>query len=197
MPYFETADFRDLMPDMGDESRYPDQLVETCRDAVEALIESVTGASYNPRAVTETLSGTGSFAILLSRPDVVSVTSASVGGTALAGADLTGLTFAAGVLKRPVGSVWDFGYDNVVVTYQAGAAAPPADLKLAAMEATRDRVMQLQERSGKVSDRATAITNEFGNYSLSTADKDHPTGLPQADAVIMRYARKRRVFGFA
>lgn len=197
MPYFTTAEFRDSMPDMDNETKYPDDRVELMRDAVEALIESVTGALYNARTVTETLSGTGSFALVLSRPDVSSITSVTVGGTSLSGSALTELTFVGGVLKRPVGSVFDWGYDNVVVTYQAGASAPPADLKLAAMEVTRDRVMQLSERSGKVSDRATSMTNEFGNVSFSVADSDHPTGLPAADAVIMRYARKRRVFGFA
>lgn len=200
MPYFTTAEFRGLMPDMGDETKYSDALVEMCRDAAEALVEDLCGTSFIARTVTETIDGSGVDGLILSSPHVISITSVTVDGVAQSGYNYT---FTGGLLERNgagsyVPVAWTTGRRNVTVTYQAGwSATCPADLKLALMEVVRDRAMQLRERSGKASERATSLTNEFGNVQLSTADADHPTGLPSADAVIMRYARELNVFGFA
>lgn len=191
MAYFTTAEFRDLMPDMGDVAKYPDARVELVRDSVESLIEQVCGTSFEVTAYTETVDGSGKSGLRLSQPYVQAITSVTVDGQLEAGYDYT---FDAGYLERSAPgsyapSAWAVGRRNITVVYTAGwAGGVPADLKLAAMEVTRDRVMQLHERSGKVSDRATALTNDFGNVSFSTADPDHPTGLPSADATITRWA---------
>lgn len=199
MPYFTTDEFRDAMPDMNDSAKYSDDMVALARDAVEALIEDVCGTSFIARAVTETLDGSGLTGIVLSKPFVLSVTSVSVDGVAETG---YAYTSSAGLLERNITggyspTVWTAGRRNVAVTYQAGyTTACPADLKLAAMQATRDRVLRL--RGQGPGDRQTSVTNDVGGTTTFTvADEDHPTGLPDADAVIMRYARRLNVFGFA
>lgn len=199
MPYFTTAEFRASMPDMSEIS-YPDTQVELARDWAEALIERVCGTSFITRTVTDVLSNCGEVSLVLSRPHVLSITSVTVDGVLL-----TGYTYTSkgGLLKRhATGSytptAWTAGQDNITVVYEAGySAACPVDLKVAAMMAVRDRVIQWRERSGKPSDRATSMTNEFGNISYSVAGEDHPTGLPDADAVIMGWAAKVAVYGFA
>lgn len=198
--YFTIAEFRQFMPDM-DEANYPDERVTFAQDAVEATIENVCGTSFVARTVTETVSGSGGNGITLGSRFVISVTSVTENGVLQSGYTYA---FKFGVLERKAtGSywptVWVPGDQNITVVYTAGYSSTcPDDLKLAAMEATRDKVMQLRERSGKPSERATSITNEFGNFAMSVADDDeHPTGIPSVDAVIMRYAPNTAVFGFA
>lgn len=201
MAYFTTLEFRAAMPDMDDEPKYPDATVELARDAVEALIEEVCGTSFVTRTVTETRSGVDGYGVLLSRPFVLSVTSVTIDG-----ALSTGYTYTAagGLLHRfATGSysptAWVCGTDNISVVYEAGySSAPPSDLKLAAMLATRDRVLSLTAAAGKPSSRMTSMTNEVGGtMTFAVAAPDRPTGNPDVDATIMRWASKVRVFGFA
>ena len=80
------------------------------------------------------------------------------------------------------------------MTYTAGySAAPPADLKQAALRAARNWLLTGDAWSG-ADTRATSITNDYGNIQLSVASADgRPTGLPDVDATITAWARRVRV----
>lgn len=200
-PYFTTAEFRSLMSDMDEEARYPDVQVEAARNWAEALIERFCRTSFVARTTTETLDG-GDWCLVLSTPFVQSVTSVTIAGVLLTGYDYS---YRGGVLeRRPTGTysyptVWTFGRRNIVVVYEAGySAAPPNDLKLAAMQATRDRVIRMSPTSGSPSERATSITNDIGGTTqFATAGVDRPTGLPDADAVIVGWRDETLVNGVA
>lgn len=197
MPYFTTAELRAL-PDMGDTTRYTDARLTAAHDWVAGVIFRECGTSFVAESVTERLDGGGTDTLILSRPYVLSITSASVGGVALTQAELDALFLRGGLLYRPTGYTWASGRGNVTVTYSAGyATAPPADLKEAALIAARYHLLTTDGKSG-ASDRATSITNEFGNIQLSTASADgRPTGLPEVDATITAWARRVRMPGFA
>lgn len=197
MPYFTTDEFRSLMADMNDEAKYPDIKIETARDAVEALIEDKCETSFIERTVTETVDGSGNTNIVLSSPYIQSVTTVVIDGVTQSAYTYT---FADGTLqRRTTGSYtpvpWVCGVRNITVTYQAGySTACPNDLKLAAMEATRDKVLKLTNRNNKPTSRAVSQTNEFGGITqFSVAADDKPTGIPDVDATIMRWANKVRV----
>jgi hypothetical protein len=200
MAYFTTVEFRDVMPDMASAANYPDARVELARDAIESLIEQVCGTSFIERTVTETVDGSGRNGILLSSAYVRSITSVTIDGVLETGYDYT---FESGLLERNTTggftpSSWVCGRRNIVVVYTAGySTAPPADLKMATMLATRDRVLVLSGAGGQ-SSRATSISNELGGTTqFSIANADNPTGLPEADATIMRWANYVRVPGIA
>lgn len=192
MPYFTTVEFRVAMADMNNEAKYPDGEVERARDFVEALIERFCGTSFIARTVTDTLDGDGSCGLVLTSPYVQTVTSVTVDGVLQ-----TGYTNSAryGILERAttgsyVSTYWPCGFRNVLVVYEAGySTTPPLDLKDAAMQATRDRVMALAPNSA-VSKRATSINTETGNVQFSLAGADRPTGLPEVDAVIIGWRDK-------
>lgn len=187
--YFTLAELKAL-PDMG---AFPDERIEAAAAGVVAIIEREVGTSFVARTViNEAHDGGG--VVMLNNPYVLSVTSATVNGASLAG-----LQASAGVLRASTGSTtFSSGYGNVLVTYQAGySATPPADIKEAALKATRWKLLE-SRASNDVSARQTSMTTDMGgtvNYAV--AGPDRPTGYPDVDAVIIGWRNKLDVLGFA
>ena len=100
--------------------------------AATPVIEHVTGPVV-ARAVVEKYDG-GYEALVLRQPPVISITSVTEDGTAVAASDYT--LSDAGVLYRKSG-VWLCGRSTVQVTYQAGRSTVPASIALAAKELIR------------------------------------------------------------
>lgn len=192
--YFTLAEFREL-PEMDDTTQYSDDRVEEAAAYIVGIIEREVGTSFIARNVTETLDGTGG-AIPLSNWYVRSVTSATLNGVAVTEA----LSVRAGAVRRTSGYAsvaWPLGSGNVSVTYAAGySATPPADVKEAAMRGTRAYLLETSSRAG-VTDRRSSITSDQGTTTYVLAGKDHPTGYPSVDAVIVGWRDKLSIPGFA
>lgn len=206
MPYFTTAELRAL-PDMSDTTTYSDAKLEAAHDWIASVIERECGTSFVARTRTEKRNGSGTDILLLSAPYVLSITSVTVDETAFTAAEVADLEPASfidgslegylGVVYRPNGYYWSQGTRNVEITYEAGyTSTPPADIKEAALAAARYHLLAKAPTSS-LSDRATSITNEFGNVQLSVAGEDRPTGLPEVDATIMAWAKRVRIPGLA
>ena len=81
-------------------------------------------------------------------------------------------------------------------SYEAGLVAgifpaPPQDLREAGTSAVRSRLL---EGRSPIAARQTAVRTSDGDLiSMSLASKDRPTGYPDVDAVILRYAQTYRV----
>lgn len=195
--YFLLADFRQL-PDVSNATKYPDALVLAAAAYITAIIEREVGTSFVARTVTAEIHDGGCDAVVLKSSFVRSVTSASVDGVAVT----NDLRAPSGVLRQfsagtytPV--VFASGTGNVSVTYQSGySAAPPDDIKSAAMQATRARLMETSA-SASIDDRRTSLSNESGTVNFVIAGEGRPTGYPVVDEVIMGWKRKLNVFGFA
>lgn len=187
--YFTLSELRDL-PDMSNATAYPDATCEAAAARVVARIEAVCQTSFIARTVTDEVHDGGCYDIFLTKPWVLSVTSATENGTAVTdtlrvskGGRL--LRYSSATSYTP--KAWLAGFDNVKVTYQAGyTSAVPADLKDAALQATRYRLLS-RVSTASMNDRATSITNEFGNVNLSVAGKNTPFGLPEVDSVVIQY----------
>lgn len=193
--YFTLAEFRTL-PQMSDAAKYPDAAVDRAAAYITAIIERECGTSFIPRAVTETLDGSGTGTLVLSSPYARSLTSVSVGGVAVA---VGNLTATGGVLRYLDGSTsWSRGAQNVTVAYQAGyTTAPPADIKEAAMQGTRARLLETASTS-LVDDRRTGMTTDTGGtINFVIAGENRPTGYPTVDAVILGWKRRLDMPGFA
>lgn len=190
LDYFTLEEARAL-PDISDESKYPDDRVTAAGEYVQAIIEGACQTSFVAREVVESLDGDGTTSLRLSTPYVLSVTSVTISGAT----STDEFTATHGVLERTTtGSYsplsWTRGRRNVTVTYDAGySATPPADIKEAALQATRARLMSTSEFSA-IDDRRTSITNEMGTISFVIAGEERPTGFPEVDAVINRWAKK-------
>ena len=195
--YFTLTEFR-LLPDMDDATAYPEAAVLAAAAYVTAVIERECGTSFVSRTVTGEEHDGGGYAVVLSRPHVLSVSSATEDGVAVT----DDLRVSSGVLRKF--SADDFvpiacaaGVGNVSVTYAAGySTTPPADIKSAAMYGTRARLLEKAASSG-MDERRTSLNTDMGVINYTVAGQDNPTGYPQVDAVILGWRNKLNVFGFA
>jgi hypothetical protein len=100
-------------------------------DALPEVIEGYIGV-VEPREITDTVSGGGPSLMVL-HPPVLSVTALSGPGTAPVSypVDTLAVTGPAGLISRTDGA--PFAAGTYTVTYQAGRAAVPPTVKLAAL----------------------------------------------------------------
>lgn len=195
--YFTLAELRAL-PDISDTARYTDARCLASAAYITSIIEREVGTSFIARTITAEIHDGGCPAILLRHPFVRSVTSVTENGTTVT----DDVRAASGVLRRfPTGSYiplpWLPGVGNISVTYQSGySATPPADLKDAAMQASRARLLTMDSQAG-IEDRRTSLSTDQGTIGFVIAGEGRPTGYPEVDEVIMGWKRKLNVFGFA
>lgn len=202
--YFTLADARASDASLADTAKYPTERLAAVRYEVEVECESITQRAWVPRYRRVVLDGTGLPDLVL--PDggdewragirlrgVRAIRSASVAprtgetAVALSAAELAALAVMRdGTLRRTDGRPWTEGLGNVVLEYEYGSDAPPADLRSAAL--LRFRWLATKPRSG-VPDRATSFTpTEGGVYELATPGASS-TGIPDVDAAYARYGR--------
>lgn len=197
--YFTVDEFRQIR-DMSDTSKYTTARIEAAAAYVVGIIDreifGTSGVGFVPRNLTKTLDGNGLDTLLMPTPHIRSLTTVTVGGSSV---DVSGLLFNGGVLRYPTsGGIWTFGRGNVVVTFSAGySAVPPADIKEAAMLATRWRLLATNSNA-EMSARQISLTNDVGaTIQFAVAGSDRPTGYPEVDAVIVGWRDRMPSFGFA
>lgn len=196
MPDYFTLEELGALPNMT-EGRYSAARKEAAAAWAVGIIEREVGTSFVARTVTETYDG-GGHAIVLRKRYVLSVTSAEENGIPVTDT----LRVRNGILRRyaAAGSStparWADGVENIEVTYVAGytvgdeADPVPADVKEAALQATRWRLLATNSNSD-LNARQTSITNEMGGtVNFAVAGPDRPTGYPDVDAVIMGWKRR-------
>lgn len=195
--YFTLAELRAL-PEMSDAATYTDARIEAAAAYVVAIIEREVGTSFVARTVTNEMHDGGADVIVLDSPYVLSVTSVTEDGVAVTDT----LRAPDGVLRRFLPntytpSYWTGGSGNVLVTYQAGySTTPPADIKEAALLATRARLLETNSNAG-IDDRRTSVNTDMGVINYVVAGENRPTGYPQADAVILGWKRRLNAGGIA
>ena len=204
MIYFSLPELRAL-PDMADVVKYSDSRLTAAGDWIETLIEREVGTSFVARSVTDTLDGNCQEydgGLKLSKRYAQNVTAVTSNGVAFGGPALAEVSVRNGyAYRRTAGDytgfiAWDYGTRNIVVTYNAGySTSPPSDIKEAALQGARYRVLSTDDKSG-ISDRALSISNEQGTIQLATPGTRFPTGLPEVDAVIVGWRNKLDLYGF-
>lgn len=103
------------------------------------------------------------------------------------------LIYTSGEIEAQLGvAAFPRGMQNVQVEYIAGQQYMPADLWEALGYYIRYLVLHTNAR---IPDRATSMTTEFGTFRIGQATPwDHPTGLSEVDAVLMRYGERLPAF---
>jgi hypothetical protein len=165
---------------IAEDTNRDELLVE--RDRITDLFEEYVGAVV-PRYDLEQWQATGTCTHVLRHRPVRTVRSVTVDGDAENVDDLE-VDYASGVVTGDV-----LFYDSCTIGYEHGLDRPPHDLRDAMITAVADSI---HRRRGVVGPRVRSISDGMGvTQQFGYAGKDHPTGLDEVDAVIMRYARPR------
>lgn len=173
-------------------SKWPTSRLEAARLELTEELEWITDRSFCLRSHRLTVDGSGERGLYLPHNDLVEVTAVTVAGTAFSAAQLAALLVDEdNWVYRPEGSVWTYGRRNVVITYTFGVAAPPQQLKGAAIHRLADMVNRTQSN---LPDRATHLTNEHGTIQLARAGT-YRTGNAEVDAVYQRFSKRRMAEG--
>lgn len=199
LEYFTEAELRAL-PQMSDEVTYTDARIDVAAAYVVTRFEEFCRISFIPRSHTELKDGSRCNAenrsIILTQRKAIAVSALTQDGVAFTVGELAELKVRGGTVRRYLsGSVtpelWNPGLDNISITYTAGYAAVPGDIKEVALQCTRARLLTTNS-DATIDDRRTALNTSEGTFQIVIADgNDRPTGYPEIDAVLVSY-RKRQ-----
>lgn len=201
--YFTLAEGRGSDASLADTSIYPTATLRTIRDEVEMECEAICDRAYVARYARVVLNGSGTSDLMLTHPDPTrsvadvrsirrvsvapSVDQTFVDFTAAELADVA--VYPDGTLVRTGGSVFTYGFDNVVVEYEYGLTDPPPDLKRGVLLRFRSRLNM--HRSG-IPERASSFTIDGGGTYRLDMPGAWKTGVPDVDAIYDRYSRRKR-----
>lgn len=194
---FTVAEARGSDPSLRDQAKYPTPDIVAARREVEDECEHLTGVAWVPRFARERLSGSGGAALILPHQQIRTVRtvrdySDATTYTSYTSDDLADLDLAdSGVVTRRLRGYWAFGATNLVVEYEHGYDAPPADLKRAALIRLRTR---LNEKNRAIPDRAIreVVGDDGRTFRLSIPAAER-VGIPEVDAIYERYSRRTPV----
>jgi hypothetical protein len=168
-------------------TRYTTEILREARNAAVERLERAMDVAITPRGHRATLSGDGSPLLIVPHLELRELYSCTADGTALSGVK----RHLWGGLVHPTGN-WPIGVNNVDVHYAHGFAEPPAPVKRAALLLAVDYVVP-----SNLPARATAQSTDLGQFRLSIAGREGPTGIPEVDAVIEAFGRARPAVGSA
>lgn len=181
---------------------YSAEEIRAAREEATSRLERAAQVAFSPRVKRVTLSGDGTDRLLLPDVMVTECVGASVYEEVLgadAGEELTATEVLdvevdtdRGVLVRTDGQVWPAGFRNVVVDYEHGYPTVPAPVKKVAMLLAVESLVP----SG-LPVRATSQATDIGDFRISLANLDagRPTGIPEVDAVMGEFGRRRPQVG--
>lgn len=168
-----------------------DDELDLARLRAEERLEAAARIAFCPRGGRATVLGDGTSRLILPvGAGLRRLYSVSVEGVPLTSDELNALEVREwGALDRSDGSVWPAG-GLVSVHYEHGLDLPvPGPVSVATMVLAREYIIR-----SALSSRAMGESTELGFLRLSVADGDaRPTGIPEVDAVIAAYGRRRPV----
>ena len=183
---FEIAEMRAFDLAFTSATTYPDAKMRAARIAAEQRLERACRVAFVPRARRVTLAGGGTPDLFLPDNAVRRVMSLSVDGTAFSADELAALDVREwGRVTHGDGYAFDSGA-VVKVFYEHGMDYPDAPVVQAAMLLAREYLVR-----SALSSRAISEATDVGFLRLSVAGPDRPTGLPEVDAVITDFGRRR------
>ena len=98
-------------------------------EAVSAACEAYTNRVWRQRTFTEALDGDGGSELILGHAPILSITSVTENGSAVAAAGYAANTSTITRLSGYAAGSWTAGVRNIAVTYVAGVADVPADVR--------------------------------------------------------------------
>ena len=183
---FTIGELRSMEPSLAETSRYTGAMCRAARTAAEQRLEQAARVAFVPRGRRLSVFGDGRGRLALSDNAIRRVISVSIDAVALTAPELAALTVREwGALDRPDGFYWEAGA-AVSVYYEHGYDYPPEPVRQAVMVLAREYLVR-----SPLSSRATVEQTDVGFFRLSIAGGDKPTGIPDVDAVIEAFGRRR------
>lgn len=186
---FSLADLR-VLPGMEDVVRFPDSKLREMRDEVTDLFNDYTNTAFGATWYSETFDGNSEKTLELTKFPVMRLYRVTIGGTTQTISSWT-VDSVGRVLTDKTLTAATYG-QNVVFQYIYGEPRVPRDVRRASRILARTWL--LGDKSS-IPDRARMMQTDMGQFVLSTAGDDYPTGIPDVDAVLNRYSK--RIPGFA
>lgn len=155
-----------------DRVRYPDEVVFDARQRATDTIERATGRAFSSRIAHQVVYGTSPF-VVLDHPDVHIVESDK--GRARLLSDCQCLVNGIGLHDLPY---------TLRLTY--GTTWTPDEVRAAVIKLAATYLRPLNRPEA-----ATGESTDVGYISYTLAGRDGATGIPEVDAVIQRWARRR------
>lgn len=184
--YFELAALR-ARPGMERVDRYSPAALVDARHWAEDLAERVTHTSFVERFHLETITGSwDSNDVALYKPWGRELIAVLVDGTAVDNATLS----VTGGWTTATAPTWPDGTNATIAYTAAHELAPPVDLRDALIEAARWHLITTLGGSAIPPNSTTVQATPGGSIATGTADIDHPTGIPDVDAVLLDYRRR-------
>jgi len=197
MAYTTVAGVRSLSAgdDVSDPARFSDTVVTNAIAVAEALIDDVTGTSFEAKTFDSTTTGTGTTSTLLTNSATnrqivhpISITAVTIDGSALLASQWAAWVLdPAGIIYRDSGT-FPAGATprNINIVGTAGrTTAAPLEIKQACELITRDYLLSLHDRT---STRALQTSDEFGTTVYAQPGKHGPTTMPVVNQILRRYS---------
>lgn len=188
--YFSLSELRSIKG-LASTTAFPNKLLQQARDIVEEFIDNFTTHAWVPTYKREVFDGDSTGELFLSETHTRRLIKLTINGTAQT---TSAWSLSVSGRIRTDGTIFIQNIparQNIVVCYEWGDPFPPLDLKKAALTLARHMLLSTDS---SIPDRARMLQTEFGMYQLDTASEDKPTGLPDVDAVLMRYRTQRPGF---
>lgn len=181
--FFTLAQLRAKQGLAGQELAYPNAALADARDIAEDFVEEFCKDAFIEQARRDTFDGDGSMEIFLPRVNVTGLISCKVDGVVQT---ITGWTVSSAGHLRALSAAFNYNIvgQNVIVEYSVGHKSVPFDLRNATVELARHLLLT---NTSSIPDRARMMQTEFAMYQLDVASEDKPTGVPNIDAVLIRY----------
>lgn len=197
---YEVADFRAWDPTFADPVKYPAAVLRAARTAGEQRFERHARVAYVPRCGrwTGKVKGhpvpigygigydAGCQRLETHFNAVRGLRAVYENGVAMAPADLALLSPTEwGAVDRQPGDYWLDG-QKVKITLEHGYDLAPDPVSAAVMILAREYIFR-----SALSSRATVEATDVGFFRLSVAGPGKPTGIPEVDAAIFEFGRRR------
>ena len=183
---FEIDELRSFDPAIADANSYTAAEIRDARDKATDRLERAAQVAFSTRSKTVTLSGDGTPRLILPDSLVQSVLTVEVDGDAV----VDGFeVLPQGVLIRTDGGGWSAASpQNVLVEYEHGYEVCPAPASRAAMMLAIEYLVP-----SALPARAMSQSTDLGEFRVSIANVDagRSTGIPEVDAVIAEFGRRR------
>jgi hypothetical protein len=192
--YAPVNDIR-AMAGLANTTTYPTAALEEARQWFEDLAEQYCGRAFVPRFARDVLDGTGTGELLLMNRLPRKLLSVKADGTTVSPFSAWGL-YPSGVVMRTTGvgagtsGFFNYGYNNVEITYEHGEDEPDLELREAALRAIQYRL--LGNQLGLPAEAISASVDVRGPLTFGGGGT-RPTGIPEVDQVLASRGMALRV----
>lgn len=184
---FSIAYARGREASLQDTIRFPAAALKEARVAAEQRFEEGAMLAFTPRPAREVLDGKGRSRLRLGHVEVRELYAISVDGTDWDQTDIDAVELdpSTGELIHPTG-VWPVGNQNIVVFYEHGLDTCPQPVSQAVAILATEYLIP-----SAIPSRASVQYTDGGAFRLSIAGRDGETGIPDVDAVMATFGRRR------